>query len=229
MDGSPTAVAVARVAVTCACQLLEHVPHFNFRGELLKIVVQVLSMRTAAVGGGGADGTFDRCRQTLEEVFRTDEDGKVSFDAVQTITRMLKAKRYRVHESVLNTFLSLRLLSELDVKASTDTAENGRKRKAKKKDREFRTKRARKLDKEMKAVEKEMKEAEATVSREERERIQSDTLKLVFVTYFKILKERPPGLMAATLEGLAKCVSRSQGLFSKSHRLTCSPHTGFLI
>lgn len=208
MDGSPTAVAVAQVAVTCACRLLEHVPHFNFRGELLKIVVQVLSMRTAAAVGG-ADGTFDRCRQTLEEVFRTDEDGKVSFDAVQTITRMLKAKRYRVHESVLNTFLSLRLLSELDVKASTDTAENGGKRKAKKKDREFRTKRARKLDKETRAVEKEMKEAEATVSHEERERIQSDTLKLVFVTYFKILKERPPGLMAATLEGLAKCASRN--------------------
>lgn len=196
------------MAVTCACQLLEHVPHFNFRGELLKIVVQALSVRSAAATGG-ADGTFDRCRQTLEEVFRTDEDGKVSFDAVQIITRMLKAKRYRVHESVLNTFLSLRLLSELDVKASTDTVENGGKRKAKKKDREFRTKRARKLDKEVRAVEKEMKEAEATVSHEEREKIQSDTLKLVFVTYFKILGERPPGLMAATLEGLAKCASQN--------------------
>ncbi|KAF8540859.1 nucleolar complex-associated protein-domain-containing protein [Trichophaea hybrida] len=195
-DGSPAAVSVAKVAVNCACQLLIHVPHFNFRGELLKMIVQVLSVKTV-------NESFEKCRTTLEEIFSTDEDGKVSFEAVQMLTRMLKAKHYRVHESVLNTFLSLRLLSELDVKASTETVDNqGRKRK--KKDREFRTKKSRKLEKEKKEVEKEMKEAEATVSYEEREKIQSETLKLVFVTYFKILKERPPGLIAATLEGLAK-------------------------
>jgi len=189
-------MSVAKVAVNCACQLLIHVPHFNFRGELLKMIVQVLSVKTV-------NESFEKCRTTLEEIFSTDEDGKVSFEAVQMLTRMLRAKHYRVHESVLNSLLSLRLLSELNVKASTETVDNlGRKRK--KKDREFRTKKSRKLEKEKKEVEKEMKEAEATVSYEERERIQSETLKLVFATYFKILKERPPGLMAATLEGLAK-------------------------
>lgn len=160
------------------------------------MVVQVLSVRTV-------DDSFIKCRSTLEEIFRTDEDGKVSFDAVQMLTKMFKAKHYRVHESVLNTFLSLRLLSELDVKASTEMVE-GLNKKRKKKDRDFRTKKSRKLEKEKKEIDKEMKEADATVSYEEREKIQSETLKLVFVTYFKILKERPAGLMAATLEGLAK-------------------------
>ncbi|CCX15572.1 nucleolar complex-associated protein-domain-containing protein [Pyronema domesticum] len=196
VQDTPAAKATGRVAVNCACQLLEAVPHFNFRGELLKIMAQILSVRTVDEG-------FERARKTLEEIFRTDEDGKVSFDAVQTLTKMFKAKHYRVHESVLNTFLSLRLLSELDARASMETVD-GESRKRKKKDREFRTKKARKLEKEKKEVEKDMKEADATVSYEERERIQSETLKLVFVTYFKILKERPPGLMAATLEGLAK-------------------------
>lgn len=188
-------VAFAKVAVNCACGLLVAVPHFNFRTELLKIVVEGVSVRKV-------DETFVKCRTTLCELFRADEDGGPSCEAVQLLSKMMKAKHYHVDESVLNTFLSLRLLSELDVKGSNSAIDNPRKRK--KKDREFRTKKARKLDKEHKATEKEMLEADVTVSREEREKRQSETLKLVFATYFRILKEKPPGLMGATLEGLAK-------------------------
>jgi nucleolar complex protein 3 len=165
----------------------------------VKILVQVLSVKTI-------DENFTKARTTIEEIFRTDEEGTVSFEAVQMLSKMFKAKHYRIDESVLNTFLSLRLLSELDARASTDSVDNPN-RKRKKKEREFRTKKARKLEKEKKEVEREMKEADATVSYEEREKRQSETLKLVFVTYFKILKDRPPGLMAATLEGLAKYAS----------------------
>lgn len=143
-----------------------------------------------------------KCRVTLEELFRNDDDGAASLEAIQLLAKMLKAKDFNVDESVLNTFLSLRLLSELDVKASQETVDNPRKRK--KKDRTFRTKKARKFEKERQVSEKEMDEADATVSHEEREERQSETLKLVFGTYFRILKERPPGLMGATLEGLAK-------------------------
>jgi len=187
-------LALAKVAVNCACGLLVAVPHFNFRTELLKIVVEGVSVRKI-------DETFVKCRTTLCELFRADEDGGPSYEAVQLLSKMMKAKHYHVDESVLNTFLSLRLLSELDVKGSNSTIDNPRKRK---KDREFRTKKARKLDKEQKATEKEMLEADVAVSREEREKRQSETLKLVFATYFRILKEKPPGLMGATLEGLAK-------------------------
>lgn len=58
--------------------------------------------------------------------------------------------------------------------------------------------------KERKVIEKEMKAADATVSHEDRDRMQSETLKLVFVTYFRILKLRSPNLMGAVLEGLAR-------------------------
>jgi nucleolar complex protein 3 len=73
-----------------------------------------------------------------------------------------------------------------------------------KKQREFRTKKLRKDLKEQKALDKDMAQAEAIVSHEERDRLQSDTLKMVFTTYFRILKLRSPHLMGATLEGLAK-------------------------
>ena len=189
------------VAINCACSLLLAVPHFNFRLDLLKIIVNRLAKRQV-------DADFIKCRESLEEVFSRDEDGIVSLEAVRLLSKMMKAKEYRVHESILDTFLYLRLLREFSAKGSTnridrETEEDGFRSKKQKK-REFRTKRERKLDKERKAVEKDMKEADALVSHEEREKNQAETLKLVFATYFRILKLRSPNLMGPVLEGLAK-------------------------
>jgi len=123
---------------------------------------------------------------------------------------MMKARDYRVREELLNTFFHLRLLSELTAQSSTtrtDKPEDTSKlhgRKVKKEKWEHRSKKERKFVKERKAVEKEMREADAIVDYEEREKMQSETLKMVFVTYFRILKTGIPHLMGAVLEGLAK-------------------------
>ncbi|KAF2277807.1 nucleolar complex-associated protein 3 [Westerdykella ornata] len=198
---SEASASVATVAISCACNLLTAVPHFNFRGELLKILVGKLSTKRV-------DGDFAKCRETLEKLFENDEDGNASLDAVTMLTKMMKSKNYDFDESVLNTFLHLRLLSEFGSKASYNSVDkpkddeyHGKKIKQK---REFRTKRQRKLLKEQKAIEKEMKEADATVSHEERDRMQAETLKMVFVAYFRILKARSQRLMGAVLEGLAR-------------------------
>lgn len=199
-EGSKTTSSLSHVAISCACALVTTVPHFNFRGELLKIVVNKLSTKTIDAG-------FIKCRETMETLFRSDEDGNASLDAVTLLTRMMKARNYQVDESVLNTLLHLRLLSEFSSKGSqtqidrpvSSTAQG----KAAKFKKEFRTKKQRKLLKERKAVEKEFKEADAIVSHEERDRKQAEMLKLVFVAYFRILKARSPKLMGAVLEGLA--------------------------
>lgn len=201
-ESSKAASTLKQVTIACACALLIAVPHFNFRGELLKILVGKLSTNNM-------DADFIKCRETLETLFRKDEDGTSSLDAVGLITRMIKARNYQIDESILNTFLHLRLLSEFSFKASqnqvdkawTNDDDGARKPKFKK---EFRTKKQRKIMKERKVVEKEFKEADATVSHEQRDRMQAETLKLVFVTYLRILKARVPHLMGAVLEGLAK-------------------------
>ncbi|THC97849.1 hypothetical protein EYZ11_002702 [Aspergillus tanneri] len=201
--GTSVDAGLKSVAINCACILLLSVPHFNFRGELLKILINRLARRQI-------DADFIKCRETLEEVFSRDDDGVVSLEAVRLLSKMMKAKDYRIHESILDAFLHLRLLSEFSSKASRHRVDRnepgndtlgGKKLKQK---REFRTKRDRKLDKERKAVEKDMKEADALVSHEEREKNQAETLKLVFGTYFRILKLRIPILMGPVLEGLAK-------------------------
>lgn len=188
------------VAITCACNLLLAVPHFNFRNELLKIIVNRLAKRQI-------DADFDKCRETLEDIFHKDEDGVVSLEAVRLLSKMMKAKEYRIHDVVLDTFLHLRLLSEFSSKASRDRVdkpEDDAPQGKKKHKKEFRTKRERKVEKERKVVEKDMKEADALVSHEAREKNQAETLKLVFGNYFRILKLRIPSLMGPVLEGLAK-------------------------
>lgn len=199
---SDPALSVKQVAIACTCALLVAVPHFNFRGELLKILVGKLSTNKI-------DPDFVKCRETIETLFRSDEDGTSSLDAVGLITRMMKARNYQTDESILNTFLHLRLLSEFSSRASqnrvdkisTDNDDGAKKLKPK---REFRTKKQRKIMKERKVVEKEFKEADAIVSHEQRDRMQAETLKLVFLTYLRILKARVPHLMGAVLEGLSK-------------------------
>ena len=201
-DVSEGDASLAALAISCVCALLLAVPHFNFRTDLIKILVEKLSRQRV-------DADFVKCCETLETLFRNDDDGTPSLDAVTMVTRMMKSKCYRVDESVLNTFLHLRLLSEFSSKASQNhvnkrSIEHRFQRKKPKFKKEFRTNRQKKIFKERKAVEKEFKEADAVVSHEERDRMQAETLKLVFVAYFRILKVPASNLMGAVLEGLAK-------------------------
>ncbi|KAI0480682.1 nucleolar complex-associated protein 3 [Xylariaceae sp. FL0804] len=197
---SGNASDVASVAITCACTLLTSVPHFNFRGDLIKILVGKLSTRRP-------DGDFNSCIQAFETLFREDDEGRPTMEAVSMLSKMMRAREYKIDESVVNLFLHLRLLSEFSGKGSKDwvdhDGEGANARKAKQK-KVFRTKKERKQIKEQKALQKDMDQADALVSREERDRMQSETLKLVFATYFRILKVRLPHLMGAVLEGLAK-------------------------
>ncbi|KAF7535230.1 hypothetical protein G7054_g5534 [Neopestalotiopsis clavispora] len=192
--------SVSSVAITCACTLLTSVPHFNFRGDLIKILVGKLSTRRV-------DEDFEKCLKAIETLFQEDEEGRPSMEAASLLSKMMKAREYHVDESVVNLFLHLQLLAGFSGKASKDQVErdqeDGPTKKPKYK-KEFRTKKQKKAMREVKALEKDMATADALVSHEERDRMQSDTLKLVFASYFRILKARMPHLMGAVLEGLAK-------------------------
>jgi nucleolar complex protein 3 len=196
------AASLKSVAINCVCTLLTAVPHFNFRTDLLNIIVHQLSSRETSPD-------FSKCVETMEKFFTADDDGAPSLEGVTLLSKMMRARDYKIQESVLDTFLHLRLLTELSVKGSTSKTDNpneassykGQKPKHKW---EHRSKKERKITRERKAVEKDFKEADAIVSHEDREKMQSETLKMVFVTYFRILKIRSPHLAGAVLEGLAK-------------------------
>ncbi|KAI0405735.1 nucleolar complex-associated protein-domain-containing protein, partial [Xylaria palmicola] len=194
--GESGAAGIASVAITCAASLLTTHPHFNFRSDLINILVWKLSTRRT-------DKDFEKAISALIKLFTNDEEGRPSFEVTSTICRMMKAKDYMVHEDVVNLFLHLRLLSEFSGKASYDSVDLPMESRKKQK-KVFRTKRERKQLKEERALQKDMDQADANVLHEERDRMQSECLKAVFATYFRILKLRMPHLMGAVLEGLAK-------------------------
>ncbi|KAG0209554.1 hypothetical protein BGX28_010252 [Mortierella sp. GBA30] len=187
---------LATVAIHCMCNLLTSVTHFNFRLNLMTALIARMSRRYWSE-------LSETCSKALKEVFTEDESGEVSLDAVKLITKMIKSKSYLVHPNVISVFLSLRLKEELPTRQSGE--EEGNPKKRKKKEKVHISKKNRKLLKAKKEVEVEMKEAEAVVDKEEKMRMQTETLKLVFITYFRILKHAPGSpVLPAVLEGLAK-------------------------
>lgn len=204
---------MAETAIKCACQLLLAHPHFNFRSNLLVLIVTRLSSLKFTPAS-------KLCADALISLFREDPSGEVSLDAVRILTKMIKSRSYVVHEEVVKVFFHLRLREELhgvkmDVDGrierpssnQTSSEAPGKKRKKGKAAApgQYQSKRQRKISKEQKAIDREMHEAEAEYSREERQRMHNETLKLVFVVYFRILKHASTSsLLPAALEGLAK-------------------------
>jgi len=200
----PDTASLGSVAIACACTLLENVSHFNERSILVAIVVGKLSLRMPS----GKDQDYTRCLNALEHTFQSDDDGFISMEVVTQLTKMMKSRNWQFHESVLNSLLHLRLLNEFSGKASSERVDKPVKEeepvKKPSQKKVFRTKKERKIAKERRAIESEMKVADASVSYEERDKNQAETLKLVFLAYFRILKARVDHLMGAVLEGLAR-------------------------
>ncbi|KAF9480132.1 NOC3p-domain-containing protein [Pholiota conissans] len=194
------------VALHCMCILLSEVTHFNFRVNLMTAVVSHLSKKSW-------DKSSELCSKTLIGVFRADLTGEASLEIVRLVNRMVKERHFKVHPNVLSCLLHLRLRTELGVRASSSHADKpeGRQQrlprhmKPKKAEPVHLSKKAKKAYKEQKEINKELQEAGAEVDKEERKTIQTETLKLLFALYFRILKNPTPSpLLPAALSGISR-------------------------
>ncbi|KAI3610426.1 nuclear export protein noc3 [Moniliophthora roreri] len=193
---------LSETCLRCICTLLTELTHFNFRVNLMSCVVAQLSRKSR-------NESFDLCLSTLTTVFRSDLTGVPSLEAVRLLNRMIKERRYNVHPAALSCLLHLRLKTELGIRSSSlkadrDEGSKGKKGKGKGRE-EHLSKKAVKALKEQKEIEREFKEAEAVVDGEEKANNQTETLKLLFVLYFSVIKssKRTP-LLPAALDGIAK-------------------------
>lgn len=236
---APGVGKLEKVAVKIFSTLATRAVHFNFRQNILGVVISRLSRRT---WGSDEEGCFE----AIKSVILSDLTGEVSLEVVRLIHRMTKERRYKVNSRVFDLLLHLRLRSELGNKRSSTTtstdpeaeaakaakehaerraAMKAREKKGKGGGKEANAKLVRKglathlskkqvkKQKELKEIQEEMKEAEATVDLEERERNQTETLKLLFVLYFTVLKAEVGSV------GLGVLQSVLMGLSSFAHRV----------
>ncbi|PWN38937.1 NOC3p-domain-containing protein [Ceraceosorus guamensis] len=210
-------IALSELALQAMCVLLTRTTHFNYRTNLVRALVSQLSRH-------GWSKSSEISALALIEVLSKDLSGEISLEVVRLLNRMIKERTYRVNARVLDLLLHLRLRDELgNTRADTQRAskgENADKRKAgkdKAKPKEVRKGKGQHLSKkqvkemrERAEIDEEMKEANAEVDLEEREKNQTETLKLLFVLYFSILKAPsvPGPLLASSLEGLSRFAHR---------------------
>ncbi|GAN09113.1 nucleolar complex-associated protein 3 [Mucor ambiguus] len=190
--------SLAFVATRCLCELLIAKTHFNFR---LEIMVAVVTRMSTIKWNESAQ----LCSEALVTIFENDESGRSSLDAVKMIIRMVKSKGFAISENAINVFLHLRLKDEMAHNYAKDNNDDQVGKKRKNNSKPFLTKKARKTLKETREIEKEFQEAEAVVSKEEKEKNHTETLKLIFTFYFRILKKQTSSpLLPAVLEGLSR-------------------------
>ncbi|CAH6721059.1 nucleolar complex-associated protein 3 [[Candida] jaroonii] len=202
-------VKLGEISIKSCCDLmLSSLRFFNCRNDLLTIIIKRLNKKPKDIKDFEI---FIKCIRVLETLLTEDkEHGEISNDLVMILCKVIKDKKFRVDESVLNVFLSLSLLDDYNPNDETRPKE-----KLKKKDRVHLSKKQRKARKELKEIEEEMEKAKQSITAEEREKFQSNVLKTLLKLYLETLKAGSESintgekndasmLLASVLEGLSK-------------------------
>uniref|UniRef100_A0A7S2PRS0 CCAAT-binding factor domain-containing protein n=1 Tax=Leptocylindrus danicus TaxID=163516 RepID=A0A7S2PRS0_9STRA len=169
--------------------LLKSAMNFNFRSDILSVVVQCMNSSCEEVSKS--------CCSAVCEVFRKDRQGDISLDAVKMISNMVKNRDFKgVKVGVIQSFSSLPLRVHQDEAEAAKLHEKANKKK-------------RKRDREKAQIEDELKDASGTVDLTLLAKMQAETLHAITLTYFRILKSHGAGknalhLLPVALEGLAK-------------------------
>jgi nucleolar complex protein 3 len=198
---------IAVTAILCLCELLKSASHFNFRSNVLSIVVRQMNH-------GKCEEVSTACCTAVAYVFKNDKQGEIALEAARSISKMIKEKYNKgvaasltIRPALVRTFLSLPLRVHEDEAQAAKLAEQANSKRRKK-------------DQDSKEIDEDLKEADATVDKILLARSQADTLHAVTLTYFRILKgvnlvtanehgkkkniEIATTLLAPALEGLAK-------------------------
>ncbi|CAI4045689.1 Noc3p SKDI_12G0580 [Saccharomyces kudriavzevii IFO 1802] len=196
-NAAPIQVSLGILAAQAAKELISTASHFNFRTDIFTLLLRRICKPKIST-----DPTSIQIIKTFETLLNEDEEGSISFEILSIFNKILKTRNFNVEESVLNMLLSLDVLHDYDPNTKAD--EYARAPKLKKKDRVHLSKKQKKVRKEVQQIEEEMRTAEQAVSAEEREKNQSEILKIVFTIYLNILKNNAKALIGSVLEGLTK-------------------------
>uniref|UniRef100_A0A8C5N5A9 Nucleolar complex protein 3 homolog n=1 Tax=Leptobrachium leishanense TaxID=445787 RepID=A0A8C5N5A9_9ANUR len=187
---------LSEVAVKCLCDLMVSLPHFNFHNNIIVLVVPLINDKSKQIS--------EICCEAIRKMFRQDKLGNASLAAVKIISGLVKSRNYDVRPEVLNILLHLRI-KEVEVKKDADDITPKQKFMSFKEKRKSLSRMQRKWKKAEEKLERELLEAEASENKEKKLKMHTETLNIVFLTYFRILKRAQKSvLLPAVLEGLAK-------------------------
>mmetsp|Transcript_17399 Transcript_17399/g.49076 ORF Transcript_17399/g.49076 Transcript_17399/m.49076 type:complete len:612 (-) Transcript_17399:255-2090(-) len=184
--GKPSPVATT--AILTASELVKSAYHFNFRSNIITMVVKQMNNRHS-------EQVSTACCDAVSYIFEHDAQGDVALETSRMVAKLIREYKGSVRESVLRTFAKLPLRVHIDEAIAAKLATSANKKK-------------RRRDKELAEIEGELQEGSAGIDKIMLARCQSETLQTVVLTYFRILKshesELKRELLPPALEGLAK-------------------------
>ncbi|NXD75551.1 NOC3L protein, partial [Halcyon senegalensis] len=187
---------LAEIAVKCLCELLVALPHFNFHNNIIVLIVPLMNDASKKIS--------ELCFEAVKKLFKQDKLGYASLGVVKVISGLVKGRNYDVRPEVLKVFLHLRI-KEVELQKDSEDIAPKKKFMTYKEKRKNLSRMQRKWKKAEEKLERELLEAEASESKEKKLKLHTETLNIVFVTYFRILKKAQKSpLLPAVLEGLAK-------------------------
>uniref|UniRef100_A0A8C7FZY6 Nucleolar complex protein 3 homolog n=1 Tax=Oncorhynchus kisutch TaxID=8019 RepID=A0A8C7FZY6_ONCKI len=187
---------LAEVAIRCICELLVALPHFNFHNNIIVTVVPLMNDPVKRVS--------DMCCEAVKKLLKQDKQGHAALGTVKVISGLVKSRNYDVRPELLKVLLCLRI-KEVEVKKDTDDTAPKKKFMNYKDKKKNLSRMQRKWKKAEEKLEKELLEAEASESKDKKLKLHTETLNIVFLIYFRILKKAQKSiLLPSVLEGLAK-------------------------
>ncbi|XXG68758.1 hypothetical protein AAC387_Pa06g1770 [Persea americana] len=180
------------VAVRCMCNLLEAVPHFNFRESLLANVIKNISSPD--------DVMRKLCCAALKSLFADEgkHGGEVTVEAVKLISDHVKVYDCQLHPDCIEVLLSLSFDEDLGRASSLKEEKLTHKKKKRRqsdreinqlKDNDKKKGKQELLAKTREEVNADLKATSFAPDLEERRTMQSQTLSALFQTYFRIVKQ----------------------------------------
>ncbi|XP_026877700.1 nucleolar complex protein 3 homolog isoform X1 [Electrophorus electricus] len=188
--------SLAEVAIRCMCEMLVALPHFNFHNNIVFVVVGLMTEPAKKLS--------DMCCEAVRKLLKQDKLGQASLATVRVISGLVKSKNYNIRPEVLKTLLCLRI-KEVEVKKDTEDLVPKQKLMSFKEKKKNLSRMQRKWKKAEEKLQKELLEADASESKEKKLKLHTETLNIVFLIYFRILKKaQKSNLLPSVLEGLAK-------------------------
>jgi len=189
----------AHFYLSCMCTLMTAHPHFNFCTNIIHCLTPILNNSDLKAR--------TLVKSSLEELFKDDLRGEISFEAVKLLNHLVKSRKHNVKNEVVDVLLALRIKNvNLDKEKEEEIdAKKKESRKQKLLEKSKNSRQEKKRKKKLEALEKELLEARGEEGRKVKEKFFTETTKIVFLIYFRILKSLPKSsLMGSVLQGLAK-------------------------
>ena len=169
---SKSALSLSRVAAKCLSNLITSVPHFNFSGDILQVMVPGTSSKDEVIRNHCCTGISN----LLQGALMSADTGQAAVEATQLIADLVRRRKCTgIPPDVVTCLLQLTFP---DISSGEDFVKATKERKKKKK----------KGKKKTDDVDRAFKEAQAVVDRETKRNQQSSLLEALFEIFFRVLK-----------------------------------------